>query len=126
MSCGSLHIHTKTNPHKVFDITQRCFQKCSYQRTSVECTVREHPAFCSLSQRSPVWGECLAGGMGSEMSGAARGSLFCWVRGTGVFRDWTLSSGVNRRAGLRAHQECGRLISSKGAPHTLKEKQTSL
>lgn len=38
---SSLHIHTKTNPHKVSDITQRYLHRnASYQW----CTVREHPA----------------------------------------------------------------------------------
>lgn len=37
------------------------------------------------------------------------------VSGTGASRDWTLSSGVSGRADPWAQQECGGLISSKGA-----------
>lgn len=99
----SLHIHTKTNPHKVSNITQRYLQKCSYRRAGVDCTVREHLVFCCLSLYSPVWGECLlVGEMGREMSGSAQGSLFCRVRAPEPFHDWTLSSGVNRRASRNA------------------------
>lgn len=35
--------------------------------------------------------------------------------GAGAPRDWTLSGGVSRKAGVRAHQECSLLISCKGA-----------
>lgn len=47
--------------------------------------------------------------------------------GTGAFRDWTLSSGVKQRGpACGAQQECGRLISFRGARDPRKEKQTSV
>lgn len=71
-------------------------------------------------------GECLVEGDGERDEWSCRGVSVVFGMGTGASRDWTLSSGVNRRAGLRAHQECSLLISFKGALDSLKEKQTSL
>lgn len=71
-------------------------------------------------------GECLVEGDGERDEWSCRGVSVVLGMGTGASRDWTLSSGVNRRAGLRAHQECSLLISFKGALDSLKEKQMSL
>lgn len=118
---SSLHIHTKTNPHKVSNITQRYLQKCSYQGPCVEYSQRT-PCLLHLISGLFSAGECLV--EGDEWS--CRGVSVVLCMGTGASCDWTLSGGVSRRAGLQAHQECSRLISCKGALDPQKEKQMSL
>lgn len=124
-SYSSLHIHTETNPHKVSYITQRYLQICSYQRPSMEYS-QKTPCLRLLISALFSVGECLLEGRWGERW-VERPRSFCVLgMGTGASRDWTLSSGVNRRAGLWAHKECSLLISFKGAWDSLKEKQTSL
>lgn len=85
-------------------------------------TLSSAPYLCTLQ-----CGWVFAGGeMGGRDEWSGRGVSVVLGMGTGASRDWTLSSGVNRRAGLWAHQECSLLISFKGAWDSLKEKQTSL
>lgn len=100
---SSLHFHTNANPHKVSDITQRYLQKCRYQFGAYSQRTACLRLLISALSVSVCWG--------GETSGAAQGVPAAPGVGTGASRDWTLSSGVNRRAGLRAHQECSRLIS---------------
>lgn len=78
----SLHIHTKTNPHKVSNITQRYLQKCSYREGRRGVYSQRTPCLLLLiSVLSSVLLECLlVGEMGRKMSGAVQGSLFCRVR----------------------------------------------
>lgn len=71
-------------------------------------------------------GECWLDGDGERDEWSCRRISVVLCMGTGASRDWTLSSGVTGRAALRAHKECSRLISCKGAVAPLKEKQTSL
>lgn len=122
---SSLHIHTKTNPRKVSNITQRYLQKCSYQGPIVAYSQRTPCLLLLISALFSV-GECLVEGDGERDDWSCRGVSVVLCMGTGASRDWTLSSGVTRGAGLRAHQECSRLISCKGALDPLKEKQMSL
>lgn len=79
---SSLHIHTKTNPHKVSNITQRYLQKnASYQWR----TVREHPAlspYLRALQCGWVSGGGRCGGRWVELQTA----LCCAVLG-----HWSLS-----------------------------------
>lgn len=72
---SSLHIHTKTNPHKVSKITQRYLQKCSYQRPCVEYSQRT-PCLLLLISGLFSTGECLV--EGDEWS-CREGSRLCCI-----------------------------------------------
>lgn len=114
----SLHIHTKTNPHKVSNITQRYLQKCSYRRAGVECTVREHPVFCCLSLCSPVcyWSVCLLERWGERWVGLCRG--LCSAGYGHRSLSWL---DIVKWGQPQGQQECSRLISPKGAGDTRKK-----
>lgn len=75
---SSLHIHTKTNPHKVSNITQRYFQKCCYQKLSVEYSQRTPCLLLLISALFSV-GECLVEGDGEGDEWSGRGSTLCCV-----------------------------------------------
>lgn len=105
--CAALYVRTQNLIHaKCHTLLKGTFQqtnkKCSYQRPPVWSTVREHPALCSLSLHSSVRGECLGGWGGCVGALEPLATGHCQV-------------GSSAGAEPRAHQECGRLISCKGA-----------
>lgn len=104
----ALYIFTQKLIHTKCPTLLKGTSKNAVIRSSVWSTVKEHPAFCSLSLHSSVWVSVWS----REMSGAAEG-LHCV--GTRASCDWTLSGGVSSRASLRPYQECSHLISCKGA-----------
>lgn len=121
----ALYIFTQKLIHIKCPTLLKGTSKNAVIRSPVWSTVKKHPAFCSLSLRSSVWVSVWWREMGRD-EWSCRGVSLVLCKGTGASRDWTLSSGVTRRAGLWAHQECSRLISCKGALDPLKEKQMSL
>lgn len=103
--CTQKLIHTKCPT-----LLKGTFRNAVIRGPVVEYSQRTPCLLFLISGLSSGWVSVWWREMGREMSGAAE-----VVLGTGASRDWTLSSGVTRRADPRAHQECRRLISCKGA-----------